>query len=82
VTSVGPRPASRRTARLRQRHHALEAGAGLLIDCGTWPDREDFTSRFITYRHQHHRWFHPAGQHRLGSRFHRTQHRPDAGQQR
>ena len=28
--------------------HALEAGAGLLIDCGSWLHREDFTSRFIT----------------------------------
>ena len=26
----------------------LEAGTGLLIDCGTWLHREDFTSRFIT----------------------------------
>src|ERR1022692_4379840 len=28
--------------------HPLEAGAGLLIDCGSWLHREDFTSRFIT----------------------------------
>jgi hypothetical protein len=26
----------------------LEAGAGLLIDCGSWLHRTDFTSRFIT----------------------------------
>ena len=26
----------------------LEAGAGLLVDCGSWLHREDFTSRFIT----------------------------------
>jgi len=28
--------------------HPLEAGADLLIDCGSWLHREDFTSRFIT----------------------------------
>ncbi len=28
--------------------HPLEAGAGLLIDCGSWLQRDDFTSRFIT----------------------------------
>ena len=28
--------------------HPLEAGTGLLIDCGSWLHREDFTSRFIT----------------------------------
>ena len=28
--------------------HPLEAGSGLLIDCGSWLHREDFTSRFIT----------------------------------
>ena len=28
--------------------HHLEAGTGLLIDCGSWLHREDFTSRFIT----------------------------------
>jgi len=28
--------------------HPLEAGAGLLVDCGSWLHREDFTSRFIT----------------------------------
>ncbi|HXW46286.1 MAG TPA: hypothetical protein VEL03_15975 [Streptosporangiaceae bacterium] len=26
----------------------LEAGAGLLIDCGSWLHREDFTGRFVT----------------------------------
>jgi hypothetical protein len=26
----------------------LEAGTGLLIDCGSWLPRDDFTSRFIT----------------------------------
>lgn len=26
----------------------LEAGTSLLIDCGSWLHREDFTSRFIT----------------------------------
>jgi hypothetical protein len=28
--------------------HSLEAGTGLLIDCGSWLHRDDFTSRFIT----------------------------------
>ena len=28
--------------------YPLEAGTGLLIDCGSWLHREDFTSRFIT----------------------------------
>ena len=28
--------------------HPLEAGTGLLIDCGSWLHREDFTGRFIT----------------------------------
>lgn len=27
--------------------YPLEAGTGLLIDCGSWLHREDFTSRFI-----------------------------------
>jgi hypothetical protein len=28
--------------------HPLEAGTSLLIDCGNWLHREDFTSHFIT----------------------------------
>jgi hypothetical protein len=28
--------------------HPLEAGTSLLIDCGSWLHRNDFTSRFIT----------------------------------
>ena len=28
--------------------HPREAGTGLLIDCGSWLHRQDFTSRFIT----------------------------------
>jgi hypothetical protein len=28
--------------------HPLEAGTGLLIDCGSWLHRDDFASRFIT----------------------------------
>jgi len=28
--------------------HPLEAGTGLLVDCGSWLHRKDFTSRFIT----------------------------------
>jgi hypothetical protein len=28
--------------------HPLQAGTGLLIDCGSWLHRDDFTGRFIT----------------------------------
>jgi hypothetical protein len=28
--------------------HPLEAGTSLLIDCGCWLHREDFTSQFVT----------------------------------
>lgn len=28
--------------------YPLEAGTGLLIDCGSWLHRDDFTGRFIT----------------------------------
>ena len=28
--------------------HPLEAGTGLLIECGSWLHRDDFASRFIT----------------------------------
>ena len=28
--------------------HSLEAGTGLLIDCGNWLHRQDFATRFIT----------------------------------
>ena len=28
--------------------HPLEAGTGLLIDCGCWLHREDFTGQFVT----------------------------------
>ena len=28
--------------------HPLEAGTGLLTDCGSWLHRQDFASRFIT----------------------------------
>jgi hypothetical protein len=48
VTAVSP---ARLPAALRacaSGLHPLEAGTGLLIDCGSWLHREDFTSRFIT----------------------------------
>ena len=44
----GPSPALRRAARRRPRHSSPRAGTGLLIDCGSWLRRTDFTSRFIT----------------------------------
>jgi hypothetical protein len=48
-----PSPAvpARRPAALRAAAsgiHPLEAGTSLLIDCGCWLHREDFTSQFIT----------------------------------
>ena len=48
MTSVSP---ARLPAALRacaSGIHPLEAGTGLLIDCGSWLHRADFTSRFIT----------------------------------
>jgi len=48
VTTLNPRRLGRHAARRRPRHPPLEAGTGLLIDCGSWLHRDDFTSRFIT----------------------------------
>jgi hypothetical protein len=48
VTAVNPArlPAALRACASGIR--PLEAGTGLLIDCGNWLHRKDFTSRFIT----------------------------------
>jgi hypothetical protein len=48
VTTVNPRQLDDALRACARRIHPLEAGTGLLIDCGSWLHREDFTSRFIT----------------------------------
>ena len=48
MTSTSPRQLSEALRAAASGIHHLEAGTGLLIDCGSWLHREDFTSRFIT----------------------------------
>jgi hypothetical protein len=48
VTAVNPRRLGDALRACARGIHPLEAGTGLLIDCGSWLHREDFTSRFIT----------------------------------
>jgi hypothetical protein len=48
VTAVNPRQLGDALRACARGIHPLEAGTGLLIDCGSWLHREDFTSRFIT----------------------------------
>jgi hypothetical protein len=48
VTIVNPHRLSDALRACARGIHPLEAGTGLLIDCGSWLHREDFTSRFIT----------------------------------
>src|SRR6266700_578027 len=48
VTTVNPRRLGDALRECARGIHPLEAGTGLLIDCGSWLHREDFTSRFIT----------------------------------
>jgi hypothetical protein len=48
VTSLNPRQLSDALRACARGIHPLEAGTGLLIDCGSWLHRGDFTSRFIT----------------------------------
>ena len=47
MTTVNPRRLGDALLACSRGIHPLEAGTGLLIDCG-WLHREDFTSRFIT----------------------------------
>jgi hypothetical protein len=47
VTTVNPRQLDDALRACARGIHPLEAGTGLLIDCGSWLHREDFTSRFI-----------------------------------
>ena len=48
MTSLNPRQLSDALRACARGIHPLEAGTGLLIDCGSWLHRSDFTSRFIT----------------------------------
>ena len=48
VTGMSPRRLGDALRACARGIHPLEAGTSLLIDCGSWLHREDFTSRFIT----------------------------------
>ncbi len=48
MTTVNPRRLSDALRACARGIHPLEAGTSMLIDCGSWLHREDFTSRFIT----------------------------------
>jgi hypothetical protein len=48
VTTANPHRLSDALRACARGSHPLEAGTGLLTDCGSWLHREDFTSRFIT----------------------------------
>jgi len=48
VTTVSPRRLGDALRACARGIQPLQAGTGLLIDCGSWLHREDFTSRFIT----------------------------------
>lgn len=48
MTRVNPRQLDDALRACARGIHPLEAGTALLIDCGSWLHREDFTSRFIT----------------------------------
>ena len=47
MTTVNPRRLGDALRACARGIHPLEAGTGLLIECGSWLHREDFTSRFI-----------------------------------
>jgi hypothetical protein len=47
VTTANPHRLSDALRACARGIHPLEAGTGLLTDCGSWLHREDFTSRFI-----------------------------------
>jgi hypothetical protein len=47
VTTANPHRLSDALRACARGSHPLEAGTGLLTDCGSWLHREDFTSRFI-----------------------------------
>ena len=48
MTVMNPRQLAGALQACARGHYPLEAGTGLLADCGSWPHRDDFTSRFIT----------------------------------
>jgi hypothetical protein len=48
MTTVNSRHLSSALRACARGLYPLEAGTGLLIDCGSWLHRDDFTSRFIT----------------------------------
>ena len=48
MTTLNPRQLGDALRARARGIHPLEAGTGLLIDCGSWLHRDDFTSRFIT----------------------------------
>jgi hypothetical protein len=48
VTTLNPRRLGDALRAGARGIHPLEAGTSLLIECGSWLHREDFTSRFIT----------------------------------
>jgi len=48
VITVNPRQLDDALRARARGIHPLQAGTGMLIDCGSWLHREDFTSRFIT----------------------------------
>ena len=47
MTAVSPERLSAALRACASGFHPFEAGTGLLIDCGSWLHREDFTGRFI-----------------------------------
>jgi hypothetical protein len=47
VTTANPHRLSDALRACARGSHPLEAGTGLLTDCGSWLHREDFTSRVI-----------------------------------
>ena len=48
MTTLSPRRLGDALRACARGIHPLEAGTALLIGCGSWLHREDFTSRFIT----------------------------------
>ena len=48
MTTLNPRQLGDALRACARGIHPLEAGTGLLTDCGSWLHRDDFTSRFIT----------------------------------
>ena len=48
MTTMNPRRLDDALRACARGIHPLEAGTGLLIDCGSWLHRQDFATRFIT----------------------------------